>query len=790
VRGGTSERGTLGVLRFLTRVDRALADPVAGWEETLQAVADAIPAAFAGVDAEADAGADPRSVSARIRLGKTSCRTPDFEPGTQVLSHTLELDGQVLGEVEVGRRVANDDPGAADPSSEIPVTEAQRLLLETVANRVSEAVRRRRAQEQCQAAEHVQQAVFDRSPAALFSIDPEGTVLSWNRAAERLFGWAAAEVVGTPLPLVPPDREEQFAEIRRRVMSGDSMRGVELVPRRRDGSLIDVSLSVAPIRSGNGDVTAILAVVEDVSEREEAWQRIRFQSDLLEAVGQAVVATDLEGRITFWNQAAGELFGWSSGETLGRDIRGLVRPLIPLHDGSELPRRLESEGHWTREAELEHRDGPTFHALVTNSPVRDEEGRLVGVIAVSSDIGQLKELEAHLRHSQKMEAVGRLAGGVAHDFNNLLTVIGSQAQMVMEDLPSGVQLRQEMRQILTEIRRASRLTRQLLAFGRREPVEERVLDLGDTITALQPMLRRLVPSRIDLDFGMDGEAVPLRADPSQVEQVVLNLAVNAADAIAGEGTIAFKVDRVRLSTAQAEAMDWPVEEGFHARLTVADTGHGMSSTVMEQIFEPFFSTKPEGEGTGLGLSTVFGIVKQARGGVLVESEPGRGSTFQVLFPLVPAEEITPGTHGKGEALADAPDEGPLARGAPHAGDRRRGTVLLVDDTPSVLDVARRVLERAGYSALVADNGQRALDLMSAHGHEIDIVVSDVVMPHMGGARLLDRLMAIRPGLPVILISGHSDRELPPDARDRASAFLPKPFGPRELVEIIRSTLGT
>lgn len=380
-------------------------------------------------------------------------------------------------------------------------------------------------------------------------------------------------------------------------------------------------------------------------------------------------------------------------------------------------------------------------------------------------------------HARELEAVGRLAAGVAHDCNNLLTVVAGHTQTVLEALPPGSGLREEMQQIQTEILRASRLTRQLLAVGRHAPSEVGVLDLVTVIEELRPVLRRLIPPRIEVDFDLGRKDIHVRADPSRIEQVVLNLAANAADAIANEGRITFALDEYEVPSEEAARTDWPMEAGRHARLTVEDTGHGMSREVAERIFDPFFSTKAKGKGSGLGLSTIFAIVQRNRGAVLVESAPQRGSRFQVLLPLV---DRPAGQNGGGASPGQAP-------GPERAEGSGPAMILVADDTPAVLRVIRRTLEQAGYGVLSATDGREALDLI-AGGQSIDLVVSDLVMPHVGGAALMDRLAEVRPDLPVVLTSGRSNEELATAVRSRAAGYLAKPFGPAELLQVVRETL--
>jgi PAS domain S-box-containing protein len=624
-------------------------------------------------------------------------------------------------------------------------------------------------------------AAVDSAASSIVVTDRAGTIKWVNRAFTATTGYAPDEAVGrTPGELIGSGKQHAgfYRDFWDTILAGDVWRG-RLLNRRKDGTLYPEEQVVTPVRDEAGRITHFIAVKVDVGQREEASRRIRFQSTLLDAVGQAVIAMDLAGRVTYWNRSAEALYGWTAEEAMGTDAVELTAATGARDEAIEILERLRRREPWSGEFHLRRKDGSTFFGLVTYTPILDEDGVLTGIVGASTDLTERREIEASLRQSQKMEAVGRLAAGVAHDFNNLLTVIQGHTQMVLDDLPGDSRLRDDLGEILGEADRAARLTRQLLAFSRRQVRAERVLDLGRTLVELEPLLRRLVPSRVTLHFEPGEGGVLVRADPSQIEQVVLNLAVNAGDAIESEGSVHFRVGEEVLTAEQIAHAGWSVAPGAYAILTVEDTGHGMTPEVMERMFEPFFTTKPEGRGTGLGLSTVFGIVQQSGGVVDGDSEPGKGTTFRVLLPRAheaaaegSREEPSPGEQGAG----------PAAGGA--------ATILLVDDTDAVLRVGRRILERAGYRVLTAADGREALALIGERGGEIDLVVSDVVMPDMGGTALLAELLERGTDLGFVLSSGHPDDEIPLEARHRAAAFLPKPYRAADLIRVVREALET
>jgi two-component system, cell cycle sensor histidine kinase and response regulator CckA len=745
-------------LECLFSVDRELRRTDDDWRTSLQRVVDLLPSGFRS----------PARTAVRVRWGDEEFSGEGFESTRYRLSKRITAGDQVRGEIEVGRAVTEEESTASfGPEEE--------SLLSGVADRLGEALGRREAEGELRDSEAFLQALVRSAPIPLFTIDAQGRVLSWNPAAERTFGWAPDAVVGGPPPIWPEARREELASMLRRALDGESISGLRLACLRHDGSSIDVSLAVAPVQGRADRVNATLFAVQDFSDPSGAWSRNRFQARLLDSVGQAIIATDLDGRIAYWNRAAQELYGWDSTEALGKNIMDLTPALETGTQAEEVMEILRKGERWSGEFETRHRDGSPIQVLVTNAPFVDEQGNLGGIIGASSDIGVLKNLEAQLRQAQKMEALGRLAGGIAHDFNNILTVIQGHSEILLDDLPEESGLRDDIREVMDAIERATQLTRPLLALSRRQVLDLQIQDLKRSTKRMESILRRLVPSRIELSFDLKGDPEWIKADVTQLDQVILNLVVNAVDAVPGAGAIEVAVDRREISQEQAEAEPWEAAPGTYARLSVTDSGTGMSPDVEERIFEPFFTTKPPNEGTGLGLSTVFGIVRQGGGYILVDTAPGRGSTFEVIWPLVkPPRKAS-------EPVADFGSDRPgLPPETPH--DK---LVLIVDDAPAILRIATRVLEQAGYRALTAANGQEALRMAEAHHPELALVISDVVMPVMGGAVLLERLHSSLPDLPIVLMSGHTDQEVGEDLRAMASGFLPKPFGPRDLIRVVK-----
>ncbi len=439
-------------------------------------------------------------------------------------------------------------------------------------------------------------------------------------------------------------------------------------------------------------------------------------------------------------------------------------PVLAAH-GADLPGPVE------REYRVVHPDGSVRWIADRLSPIRDASGASVRVALFAQDVTQRKQLEEQLRQSQKMEAVGRLAGGVAHDFNNLLTVIGGAAHLLGEGLPPDAPHRETVTEILAATERAGELTRRLLAFGRRQVLQLVVLDLNRVLTGLEKMLRRLIGEDIELTVELAPHGTCVRADPIQIEQVVMNLVVNARDAMPEGGRLVLRTEEVALA-ADGVRQDPERALGRYVRLTVSDTGLGMDAETRRRAFEPFFTTKEPGRGTGLGLSTVYGIVRQSGGHVRARSLPGQGTAFEVDLPLVEPTSVA--------ALEPLPED--EVRGGAE-------TLLLAEDEDAVRGFARRSLESRGYRVLEARDGEEALAGAEAHPGAIDLLVTDVVMPRLGGFDLARRLTERRPGLRVLYVSGYpEDRTGEIHALGSGASLLLKPFRGEDLARRVRELL--
>jgi PAS domain S-box-containing protein len=495
-----------------------------------------------------------------------------------------------------------------------------------------------------------------------------------------------------------------------------------------------------------------------------------FLRSLAEHSPAAIVTTDLQGRVSYWSPRAEELFGFRADEVRGRKVGELQR------GGEEaaraVARRLREEGRISgHEVDVRTADGRWLECRASLALLRDAHGVVTGMLAILDDASERKRLEAQLRQAQKMEAVGRLAGGVAHDFNNLLAVIMGHGDLAQSALRPGDPLAAHIHAIRRASERAAALTRQLLAFSRRQLLQPKIIDVGELVRNMASMLRRLIGEDVELTLHVEPGAGLVEADPGQVEQVLMNLAVNARDAMPGGGRLTLETGFAALDESFV-ARRPGASPGPHVRLTVRDTGCGMTPEVLAHLFEPFFTTKEAGQGTGLGLSTVYGIVKQHRGYIDVESEPGRGSAFSIYLPRV---------EGVPAAPAAATGQEPRPGG--------RETVLLVEDEDVLRELVAHVLADRGYAVRTARDGVEALALVAEQDLAPDLAVTDVIMPRLSGAELVARLRARRPGLPVLYISGYTadvlrgHTDLGPD-----DAFLAKPFTPDALLRKVREVL--
>jgi PAS domain S-box-containing protein len=520
----------------------------------------------------------------------------------------------------------------------------------------------------------------------------------------------------------------------------------------------------------------LLSVVEDQRRAEEA---LRLRTTALEAAANAMVITDRGGRIEWVNPAFSVLTGYAIEESLGRNPRDLVRS--GRHDETfykNLWDTILAGRVWRGELVNRRKDGGRYTEEQTITPVLNGEGQISHFIAVKQDVTSRKHaeeerqtLDGQLRQAQKMESVGRLAGGIAHDFNNALGVILGHAEQAMQGLEPSERLHHHLEVMRDAALRSAKLTRQLLAFARKQTIAPRALDLNDAVAGMLNMLRRLIGEDIHLAW-MPGAALwPVKMDPAQIDQILANLLVNARDAIGGVGKVTVETRNVVIDGALGSGLAGCVP-GEYVMLAVGDDGCGMEQDVLDQLFEPFFTTKPVGQGTGLGLATVYGIVTQNAGSIDVSSEPGKGTTFRIYLPRV-AGKIP-------DARADRVAEEPRGRGE---------TVLLVEDEPAMLEIGAEILAQLGYSVLTADRPSQALSVAQAHAGEIQLLITDVVMPEMNGRELAEGLAASRPAIRSLFVSGYtSDIIAHRGVLEEGIHFLEKPFSRRDLAVKVRQAL--
>ncbi|MFH1469999.1 MAG: response regulator [Pseudomonadota bacterium] len=520
------------------------------------------------------------------------------------------------------------------------------------------------------------------------------------------------------------------------------------------------------------------ALAAEVVARRASEEKLRVVTS---SALDGVVLADGAGRVAYWNPAAERLFGYSEAEILGHEVGDLLVPTEP--DGAHQERfagfwRSGTGGAAGQVVEVtgQHRDGHDFPAEVSLASIRMEDGYWASAIIRDASARKAAEterlrLEEQLRVSQKMEAVGLLAGGVAHDFNNLLAVIMGYVELTLDRLPCDDPCVHDLEEVQRAAERAAGLTRQLLAFSRKQVLQPVPLDLNKVSAGVEKMLRRILGEDIEFSQRPAPSLRLVRADPGQVEQVLLNLVVNARDAMPGGGRLTIETANVDVDETWAAA-GVDLAPGPYVLLSVSDTGCGMSSEVRARIFEPFFTTKERGRGTGLGLSTVYGIVTQSGGNLAVYSEPGLGSCFKVYLPQDPSAE----------------EEVAMPQ---HETERPRGTetILLVEDEGALREVARRILTESGYTVLLAADGEAGLEASWRHAAPIHLLLTDVVMPRMGGRALAERLCEQRPEMRVLFISGYVDSAIARQgAIDPGAPFLGKPFSALELMRAVRRVL--
>jgi PAS domain S-box-containing protein len=658
---------------------------------------------------------------------------------------------------------------AANQVRRLEKEELAALVAERTRELEQELAERKRAEEELRESEVRYRALFENSLDAALLTVPDGNILAANPTACRLFGRTEEEICALgreALVNTSDPRLEVLLEERARTGKASG----ELTFIRRDGTSFPGEVSSVLFRDKSGALRTSM-IVRDISQRKQAEVERERLLTAIEQAGETIFVTDPEGTIEYVNPAFETVTGYTRAEALGQTPHLLKSG---KHDEVFYRNmwRTVSEGRtWQGHILNKRKDGTLYTDEATISPVHDATGRIVNYVAVTRDITEHLRLSEHLRQAQKMEAIGRLAGGVAHDFNNLLTVILGLAELATSEVNPEDPLLARIQGIQSAGTRAADLTRQLLAFARKQVVAPKVLDLNAAIAGLEKMLGRLIGEDVAFVWKPGPDLWAVHIDPSQVDQLLANLVVNARDAMADAGTLTVETANAVLDEAYCKAHAG-VTPGEYVRLTISDTGCGMDRETLCRIFEPFFTTKGEGAGTGLGLATVYGIVKQAGGYLEAHSEPGLGTSFQIYLPR---------WEGQATATAGSGEEARPLRGTE--------TVLMVEDEESILTLGRGILERFGYRVLSARTPGEALLMVEKEGGEIHLLVTDVVMPGMNGRELCERLQAVRPRVRCLFLSGYTadiitQRGVLPEGVN----FLQKPYTMKGLAAKVRAVL--
>ena len=572
------------------------------------------------------------------------------------------------------------------------------------------------------------------SPIPIVAVDTDNHVTMWNLAAEDVFGWKEQEIVGKANPIIPEDAAGVTGALYRELFAGKTVRGVEVRRRNRDGALAVISLSAAPLWDREGNVSGIIKFLTDITAQKRTEEALRAAEEKYRSIfensldGIYQVAPD--GRYLSANLALARMLGFDSAEEL-------IQTRQHVANGAEFGRRLEKDGTVKNfEYHLDRKDGTVIWLSENARVVRDADGRITHYEGSAKDVTQQRELEQQLRQMQKIEAIGTLAGGVAHDFNNILMAVSSFAELLDKKLPDDDPRRSYIGEIVKATDRGASLTQGLLAFSRKQVFQPQALDLNALVRDQIDMMKRLIRENIDMRF-MPGEKLrAIKADPSQILQVMMNLVINARDAMPDGGELIIETTNAESDLAQREPESPATSQCVV--LSVRDSGCGMSAETKSHIFEPFFTTKEQGKGTGLGLATVFGIVRQSGGHIVVETEPGVGSIFKVYLPSV--DETTWSSE----------------RDLVQTGGCGTETILLAEDEESVRQATQEYLVERGYTVLVATRGAEALELVQRHRYPIHLLLTDLMMPKMSGVELAERFTRLCPHAKVIFISGYSE----------------------------------
>ena len=634
-------------------------------------------------------------------------------------------------------------------------------------------------------------SILEAIPDAVVAVNLKGLIIQANSQTETLFGYTRDELIGQNIEILVPERQRDMHHHHREHFHQQPKirrmgSGLDLYGRRRDGSEFPVEISLSPI--GAEEDMIVLSAIRDVSDRkriEEDLRRANEELDrrksrelrdyqnrlalIVDSSQDAIIGKNLDGIVTHWNKGAEQIYGYTAQEMIGKPIAVLAPPERVDEIPDILKRIRAGERVEYFESVRLTKDGRRLSVSLAVSPIHDAEGRVVGASTIARDISAAKKAEDQLRQSQKMEAVGRLAGGLAHDFNNLLGIVTACSELLRSRVDASNS--EYLDNIREAAKRGAALTRQLLAFSRRQPVQMQVLDLNDRLKDMSKLLRPLMGDDVDVAVLTRSSSAIVEADGGQLDQIVVNLAVNARDAMPNGGKLI--IETAVLDFDEAFASEHPsMAAGRYVMLAVSDSGVGMDDATRLRIFEPFFTTKEIGKGSGLGLATVYGIVKQSGGHVLVYSEPSHGTTFKIYLPCAD-HKLGVSTERQTEALPP----------------RREGVaILLAEDDAIMRRLTRKMLEEHGYHVLEAEDGKAALALIGAN-HRVGLTLTDVVMKGMTGPELVLRLLDAHPAMKVVYMSGYTGELMTNQGLTAGIRLLEKPFTRADLLKTLDAALG-
>ena len=668
------------------------------------------------------------------------------------------------------------------PTSYLEAHRAQIIVVGLVIGLLSTAVlllganvlRRRRAEAALRQSNERFQLIARATNDAVWEWKPDTGEMWWDDSYRAMLGTPAdrqPNFEAWTADIHPDDRARVVASLRAAVASAAQTWAFDHRYRRADGADGFVFDRVCFLREADGRAVRALGAMTDLTAQKQTEQKLRRLATAVEQATELIIVLDQQGAIEYVNPAFGQNTGFQPSDALGQSFWFLFEADSEVPPFALIARRIRETGSWSSRHKWRKKDGSVLSSQLVISPIRDQNGATVNFVLVARDITQEMKLEEEVRFAQKMEAIGLLAGGVAHDFNNILQIILGHTQLALEFDLSAAERQEGLQFVKDATERAMQLTRQLLVFGRKQPLLTEDVDPNQLVSDLLKMMRRLIGEHINVDFVPGRALGNIRVNKGQLEQVLLNLCVNARDAMPQGGRLTLGLENMSLDAEYCEAHPW-ARPGRYLLLEVTDTGSGMDAATLARVFDPFFTTKPKDKGTGLGLTVVYGIIQQHGGLIDVHSEVGVGTTFRIYLPIVEA-----GASGAEQKPAVVPSRG-------------SGTILLVEDESGVRNLAIKILERGGYRVLPACDGREAIDVFRRHGDEISLLMLDAVMPNMGGREAYEQIAALRPGIPVLFCSGYSADVLQPGFALRPEMqLIQKPYLPDEILRRIHDLLN-